>query len=94
MAKSKKTHQFKVKDMRMYYSLDSLYHNRKYRTVFASGEVDYLRCDLQLYNILFDEEDWKSKYVNETVPKDFMYTDDDGITWQGYCGESSSDQPA
>ena len=49
--------------MRMYYSMDSLYQNRKYRSVFASGEVDYLRCDLQLYNILFDEEDWKSKVV-------------------------------
>lgn len=63
MATKTKSHRYKVKDLRMYYSLDSLYNNRKYRTVFASGEVDYLRCDLKLYNILFDEEDWKAKVV-------------------------------
>ncbi len=63
MTTTKKSHRYKVKDLRMYYSLDSLYQNRKYRTVFASGEVDYLRCDLKLYNILFDEEDWKAKVV-------------------------------
>jgi SpoVK/Ycf46/Vps4 family AAA+-type ATPase len=46
----------------MYYSLESLYGgNRKFRSVFVDQEVDYLRAELALYNILFDEEDWTAK---------------------------------
>lgn len=55
-------HKFKVKSLRMYYSLESLYGgNRKFRSVFVDQEVDYLRAELALYNILFDEEDWETK---------------------------------
>lgn len=57
-------HRFKVKGLRMYYSLESLYGgNRKFRSVFVDQEVDYLRAELALYNILFDEEDWETKVV-------------------------------
>ncbi len=61
MSQATKKHRYKFKDLRIYYSLESLYQSRKYRRVFFEGEVDYLRADLELYNILFDEEDWKAK---------------------------------
>ncbi len=61
MSQQAKKHKYKFKDLRIYYSLENLYQSRKYRSVFYEGEVDYLRADLELYNILFDEEDWKAK---------------------------------
>lgn len=70
MAKSTK-HKFKVKSLRMYYSLESLYGgNRKFRSVFVDQEVDYLRAELALYNILFDEEDWSAKVVYKCFKRD------------------------
>ncbi|MCB9188431.1 MAG: AAA family ATPase [Flavobacteriales bacterium] len=69
MAKEAK-HRFKVKSLRMYYSLESLYGgNRKFRSVFVDKEVDYLRAELALYNILFDEEDWETKVVYKCFKK-------------------------
>lgn len=58
----KAKHQYKFKSLQMYYSLESLYGGtRKFRSVFVDEEVDYLRAELALYNILFDEEDWETK---------------------------------
>ncbi len=69
MAK-KATHRFKVKSLKMYYSLESLYGGaRKFRSVFVDQEVDYLRAELALYNILFDEEDWEAKVVYKCFKK-------------------------
>ena len=39
------------------------------------------------------EDDWKTLYVNEIVPKDYIYTDDDGLTWKGFCGSDSNVPP-
>lgn len=46
----------------MYHSVESLMGGmRKFRSVYVDKEVDYLRAELALYNILFDEEDWTAK---------------------------------
>ena len=54
-------HKFKFKSLKVYSSTESLFGTRKFRKVFIDKEVDYLRAELALYNILFDEEDWKGK---------------------------------
>jgi SpoVK/Ycf46/Vps4 family AAA+-type ATPase len=36
-------------------------HTKKYRNCFDESELDFVRCELALYNKLFDEEDWKAK---------------------------------
>lgn len=35
-------------------------NQKRYRSVFESAEVDYIRIELALYNKLFDEEDWQA----------------------------------
>lgn len=92
MAKKTK-HRFKVKSMKMYYSLESLYEgNRKFRSVFVDQEVDYLRAELALYNILFDEDDWEAKVIYKcfrkgsstemfTVEDDLKATKDQNIVY-------------
>ncbi|MCB0410549.1 MAG: hypothetical protein KDD29_10045, partial [Flavobacteriales bacterium] len=36
---------------------------KRYRSCFDKEEVDYVRCELAIYNKLFDEEDWEGKLV-------------------------------
>ena len=40
---------------------------KRYRSCFDKDEVDYVRCELAIYNKLFDEEDWTAKLVLKAV---------------------------
>ncbi len=62
MAKKEEKKRFKFKEMKVYGSLENFFGNQKnYRIVFDETEVCYVNVELQLYNILFDEEEWKAK---------------------------------
>jgi len=52
---------YKFKSLRIYASTESLFGTHKFRQVFAEKEVDYLRAEIALYNIKFDESDWNAK---------------------------------
>lgn len=60
-SKSTKKGRYKFKSLQAYASTESLFGTRKFRKVFIDSEIDYLRAEIALYNILFDEEDWKAK---------------------------------
>lgn len=53
---------FKFKSLSVYSSDEWMVNSTKrYRTVFDKAETTYIRCELALYNKLFDEEDWQTK---------------------------------
>lgn len=53
---------FKFKSLSVYSSDEWMANSSKrYRTVFDKAETTYIRCELALYNKLFDEEDWSGK---------------------------------
>ncbi len=53
---------FKFKSLFVYSSDEWMADSTKrYRTVFDKAETTYVRCELALYNKLFDEEDWQTK---------------------------------
>lgn len=53
---------FKFKSLSVYSSDEWMANSTKrYRTVFDRAETTYIRCELALYNKLFDEEDWQTK---------------------------------
>lgn len=53
---------FKFKNLSVYSSDEWMANSTKrYRTVFDKAETTYIRCELALYNKLFDEEDWQTK---------------------------------
>lgn len=53
---------FKFKSLSVYSSDEWMANSTKrYRTVFDKAETTYIRCELALYNKLFDEEDWATK---------------------------------
>lgn len=53
---------FKFKSLSVYSSDEWMANSTKrYRTVFDKAETTYIRCELALYNKLFDEEDWQAK---------------------------------
>lgn len=55
---------FKFKSLSVYSSDEWMANSTKrYRTVFDKAETTYIRCELALYNKLFDEEDWQSKVI-------------------------------
>lgn len=64
MAKKKaEKKRYKFRQMKVYGSLENFHNNSKnYRIVFDECEVTYVNVEVQLYNILFDEEDWKAQY--------------------------------
>ncbi|MBS1634836.1 MAG: AAA family ATPase [Bacteroidetes bacterium] len=63
---------FKFKSLSVYSSDEWMANSSKrYRTVFDKAETTYIRCELAIYNKLFDEEDWEGKIslkCVETVP--------------------------
>lgn len=53
---------FKFKSLSVYSSDEWMANSTKrYRTVFDRSETTYIRCEVALYNKLFDEEDWQTK---------------------------------
>ncbi len=53
---------FKFKSISVYSSDEWMANSTKrYRTVFDKAETTYIRCELALFNKLFDEEDWQTK---------------------------------
>jgi Holliday junction resolvasome RuvABC ATP-dependent DNA helicase subunit len=53
---------FKFKSLNVYSNNEWMANSgKRYRTVFDAAEVDYVRCELALYNKLFDENDWTAK---------------------------------
>jgi SpoVK/Ycf46/Vps4 family AAA+-type ATPase len=53
---------YKFKSLSIYSSDEWMANSTKrYRTVFDKAETTYVRCELAIYNKLFDEEDWQSK---------------------------------
>lgn len=53
---------YKFKHFETYTSKECMANNtRKFRTCFEKAELDFVRCELALYNKLFDEEDWQAK---------------------------------
>lgn len=64
MAKKEEKKRYKFKEMKVYGSLENFFGNTKnYRIVFDETEVCYVNVELQLFNLLFDEEEWKAKVV-------------------------------
>ena len=58
---------FKFKSLNVYSNNEWMANSgKRYRTVFDTAEVDYIRCELAIYNKLFDENDWSAK-VNLSV---------------------------
>jgi len=58
--KNEEKKRYKFKEMKVYGSLENFFGNQKnYRIVFDEKEVSYVNVELQLFNILFDEEEWK-----------------------------------
>jgi len=93
MAKKEEKKRYKFKEMKVYGSLENFFGNQKnYRIVFDETEVSYMNVELQLYNILFDEEEWKAKvkikaseyYENKemcNLDKDLVVTPDQNIIY-------------
>ena len=53
---------FKFKSLSVYSSDEWMANSTKrYRTVFDKAETTYIRCEIALFNKLFDEEDWQTK---------------------------------
>lgn len=53
---------FKFKSLLTFCNNEWMVNNlKRYRTVFDKSEIDYARCELALFNKLFDEEDWSAK---------------------------------
>ncbi len=53
---------FKFKSLLTFCNNEWMVNNlKRYRTVFDKAEIDYARCELALFNKLFDEEDWTAK---------------------------------
>ena len=52
-------HRFKFKELKTYSSTEWLFKQKLYRKVFLASQTDWIRAELSLYNILFDEEDWE-----------------------------------
>ena len=89
--KNEEKKRFKFKEMKVYGSLENFFGNQKnYRIVFDETEVCYVNVELQLFNILFDEEEWKAKvkikaseyYGNKemcNIDKDLVVTPDQNI---------------
>ena len=60
--KNEEKKRYKFKEMKVYGSLENFFGNQKnYRIVFDEQEVCYVNVELQLFNILFDEEEWAAK---------------------------------
>lgn len=52
---------FKFKHFETYSSDEWMANNtKKFRVCFDEAELDYVRCELALYNKLFDEKDWEA----------------------------------
>ena len=50
---------FKFKSLNVYASDEWMADSTKrYRKVFDKAEIAYIRCELAIFNKLFDEEDW------------------------------------
>lgn len=91
--KNEEKKRFKFKEMKVYGSLENFFGNQKnYRIVFDESEVCYVNVELQLFNILFDEEEWKAKvkikateyYGNKemcNIDKDIVVTSDQNIIY-------------
>lgn len=89
--KNEEKKRFKFKEMKVYGSLENFFGNQKnYRIVFDETEVCYVNVELQLFNILFDEEEWKTKvkikaseYYNNkemcNIDKDIIVTPDQNV---------------
>lgn len=59
---------FKFKSLNTFSSNEWMANSAKrYRSAFDKDEVDYVRCELAIYNKLFDEEDWTAKLVLKAV---------------------------
>lgn len=52
---------YKLKELKTFTSEEWLFRDKMYQTVFLEKEVDWIQAELSIYNILFDEEDWKCK---------------------------------
>lgn len=91
MAKKEEKKRYKFKEMKVYGSLENFFGNQKnYRIVFDESEVCYVNVELQLFNILFDEEEWSAKvkikateyYENKemcNLEKDLVVTPDQNV---------------
>src|SRR4051812_2154767 len=62
LKKIKMEKRFKFKSLSVYSSDEWMANSTKrYRTVFDKAETTYIRCEVAIYNKLFDEEDWATK---------------------------------
>ena len=71
--KSKKSKNYKFKNLRPYAWNKVVGNVKKFRTVFDRWEINYLSAELEFYNKLFDEKDWKAELSLRA------YTLEDGV---------------
>lgn len=59
---------FKFKSLNVFASDEWMADSTKrYRKVFDKAEIAYIRCELAIFNKLFDEEDWTAKSVLKCI---------------------------
>ncbi len=59
---------FKFKSLNIYSSDEWMADSTKrYRKVFDKAEIAYIRCELAVYNKLFDEEDWNTQVILKCI---------------------------
>jgi SpoVK/Ycf46/Vps4 family AAA+-type ATPase len=53
---------YKFKSLNTFCNNEWMVNNlKRYRIAFDKAEIDYIRCELAIYNKMFDEEDWNAK---------------------------------
>jgi AAA+ superfamily predicted ATPase len=58
--RNNKEKNFRCKTLKVHSSKEWFVTEKLYRTVYDKSETTYIRVELSLYNILFDEEDWET----------------------------------
>jgi len=82
--KSKKSKNYKFKNLRPYAWNKVVGNVKKFRTVFDRWEINYLSAELEFYNKLFDEKDWKAELSLRA------YTLEDGVKTTEHCVETKT----
>jgi len=61
---------YKLKEVKTYNTKEWLHRGKMYQTVFIGNQTSWIYGELSIYNILFDEEDWKCTFRLEGHKKE------------------------
>lgn len=83
------TKKFKLKELKTYSSKEWFVTEKMYQSVFLAQKTSYIRAELSLYNILFNEKDWSC-----TIKYEAYNTGDKNkkvFTYEQKCDVSKTD---